>query len=89
VGSHSLHAQGLFCASSHRDTAMALVNQIFLALGWKNAVMQTEVCFAVLCLVGFFFLFFYSWSFVKCSFISCKLTHKDERKLSEVVGKCH
>lgn len=37
---------------------MALVNQIILALGWKNAVVQTEVCFAVLCFVVVFFCFF-------------------------------
>lgn len=67
---------------------MALVNQIFLALGWKNAVMQTEVCFAVVCFAVFFF-FFPPWSFAKCSFISCKLKCKDERKPSEVMGKCH
>lgn len=57
---------------------MALVNQIFLALGWKNAVMQTEVCFAVVCFAVFFFFFPMELCQVQFYFLQIKVQRRKE-----------
>lgn len=68
--------------SSYRDTATVLVNQIFLALGWKNVVTQTQVCFALLCSHP---LLRALSSFTSCNLASLK---QKEQKLSKE-GKFH
>lgn len=67
--------------SSYGDTATALVNQIFLAVGWKNTVTRREVCLPLLC----------SHPLLRAlsSLISCKpviLKCKEEQKLSKGGG---